>query len=445
MLDREILRLAIPALAAFAGQPLFLLADAAIVGHLGADALAGLSLASTILQTVIGLMIVLSFTATAMVSRHLGAGDQRRALSAGIDGLWVAAISGVILVGSGLLVTRWIVGMTGADLAVQDQAVRYLHWSLPGLPGMLAGMAATGILRGLQDTRTPLIVTVIGFLANIGLNYALVYGVGMGIAGSALGTSLAEGGMALAYLAILIPMARRAGASMRPDWANIRRASRTGGWLLVRTAALRIAMLATVLAATSLGTASLAAHQLLMTIFTILAFALDSLAVAGQALTGKELGAGNLVAVRLIAARLMQWGVGFGVITGILLAVLAGWIAPLFTGDPAVQEAFRAGAIVLALTQPLAGFVFVLDGVLIGAGDGKYLAIAGAITLLVYLPLVWAVRLATEQGDWGSDPAKGLLWLWAAFSVGYMGARAGTLWARARGDAWMQPGELGVG
>ncbi|MGB3327957.1 MAG: MATE family efflux transporter, partial [Thermomicrobiales bacterium] len=232
MLDREILRLAIPALAAFAGQPLFLLADAAIVGHLGADALAGLSLASTILQTVIGLMIVLSFTATAMVSRHVGSGDLRRAMSAGIDGLWAAAISGVVLVAVGLLATRGIIGLTSASEAVREQAVRYLHWSLPGLPGILIGMAATGVLRGLQDTRTPLVVTVAGFLANIVLNYALVYGAGMGVAGSALGTSLAEGAMAAVYLALLIPRARREGASLWPDWANLRRSSRTGGWLL---------------------------------------------------------------------------------------------------------------------------------------------------------------------------------------------------------------------
>jgi len=430
-INRDILRLAIPALAAFVGQPLFLIADAAIVGHLGPDALAGMSLASTILQTVIGLMIVLSFTTTAMVARHVGAGNLRLAVSSGIDGLWVAAIAGVVLIALGIVAIDWAIGLTNAEPEVATHAVSYMRWSLPGIPAMLITMASTGILRGLQDTKTTLYITVAGFTLNIGLNVLLVYGIDMGIAGSALGTSLAEASMAIVFVTLILRVARREGASLRPDWANIRGASVSGGWLLLRTASLRISLLATVLVASSLGTEPLAAHQILMTIFTTLAFALDSLAVAGQALTGKELGAGNRAVVRGIANRLMQWGIGFGVITGLGLLLLGSWIAPLFTSDRAVQEAFRDGAIVLALMQPLAGFVFVLDGVLIGAGDSKYLAIAGAINLVIYLPILWLTHLIGDHG---------LIWLWVSFAFGYMGARALTLGVRARTDAWMRFG-----
>lgn len=204
-----------------------------------------------------------------------------------------------------------------------------------------------------------------------------------------------------------------------------------GSWLMLRTLSLRTAILATVLVVTAQGAVNLAAHQLAMTIFSFLAFALDALAIAAQALIGKELGASNPVKARLLTGIMTRWGLGFGVVTGVLLAVAAPWAGSLFTSDPEVQSVLATALWVLAAGQPIAGYVFVLDGVLIGAGDARYLALAGMVNLAAYAPLLIAVALSGAAG------VQGLGWLWAAFALGYMAARAVTLGLRARSDRWM--------
>jgi Na+-driven multidrug efflux pump len=237
--------------------------------------------------------------------------------------------------------------------------------------------------------------------------------------------------MAAVYLVMVQRNARRHGVSLLPDWHGIRALSRVGSWLMLRTLSLRIGILATVLVVTGQGAVNLAAHQLAMTMFTFFAFALDALAIAAQALIGKELGASNPEKARLLTRTMIRWGTGFGVVTGVLLAVAAPFTGALFTSDAGVQSVLTLALWVLAAGQPIAGYVFVLDGVLIGAGDAKYLALAGLANLAVYLPLLIAVPLAGAAG------ADALVWVWVAFSLGYMLARAVTLGLRARTDRWM--------
>ena len=432
---REILRLAVPAFGALIAEPLFLLADSAIVGHLGVAELAGVGLASAVLHTAVGLMVFLAYSTTPAVARAVGRGDLARALASGRDGLWLALLLGAALAAAGALAAGPLLDLMGAHGEVRTFAVDYLRWSMPGLVAMLLIFAGTGVLRGLQDTRTPLVVATAGFAVNIGLNAFLVYGLGLSVTGSALGTSIAQWGMALVYVVMVQRTARRHGVPLRPDWRGIRALTQVGSWLMLRTLSLRVAILATVLVATAQGAVNLAAHQLAMTVFTFLAFALDALAIAAQALIGKELGASHPAAARELTRTMIRWGLGFGVLTGALLAVAAPWAGLLFTSDDGVRSTLALALWVLAAGQPLAGYVFVLDGVLIGAGDARYLAVAGVINLLVYLPLLLVVRLSGIAGG------EGLLWLWAAFSFGYLGARAVTLGLRARTDRWMRLGD----
>ena len=428
---REILRLAVPAFGALVAEPLFLLADSAIVGHLGVAQLAGVGLASAVLHTVVGLMVFLAYSTTPAVARAIGDGQLGKALAAGRDGVWLALMLGTLLAGAGFVMTEPLVGLLGAQGQVQAFAVDYLRWSMPGLVAMLLIFAGTGVLRGLQDTRTPLVVATAGFTLNIVLNLWLVYGLGWSVTGSAVGTSLAQWAMAAIYLMMVQRIARRHGVSLLPSWRGIRGMARVGSWLMLRTLSLRAAILATVLVVTAQGTVNLAAHQLAMTIFSFLAFALDALAIAAQALIGKELGASNPARARLLTATMTRWGAGFGVVTGVLLAVAAPWVGALFTSDPEVQTVLAIALWVMAAGQPIAGYVFVLDGVLIGAGDARYLALAGLANLGVYAPLLAAVAFAGVAGS------AGLAWLWAAFALGYMAARAVTLGVRARSDRWM--------
>jgi putative MATE family efflux protein len=432
--DREILVLAVPALGALVSEPLFLLADSAIVGALGTEPLAGLGIAGAVLATAVNLFVFLAYGTTASVARRLGAGDRRGALAQGIDGLWLAGGLGVVAAAVTGLGAPALVGLFDAETVVSLQAVDYLRWSAPGVPGMLVVLAATGVLRGLADTRTPLLVAGSGAVVNAGLNLLLVHGVGLGIAGSGLGTALTQVGMAVGTAIVVVRAARREGTPLRPDAAGIRAGGLAGVPLLVRTLALRAALLTTTYVAARLGSAPLAAHQVTSTIWTLLALTLDAIAIAAQALTGRFLGAGDVVGVRATTRRMVHWGVGTGVLLMLVLLALRQYAGPLFSPDPAVRSALSAALVVAALMQPLAGFVFVLDGVLIGAGDGRYLAMAAAAQFVFYLPLAVAVAW------FGPGGTAGLVWLWLSFAGGWMAARAAFLGRRARGDRWLVVG-----
>ena len=430
-LNRDILRLAVPALGALIAEPLFLIVDSALVGHLGVEPLAGLGIASAVLQTIVGLMVFLAYSTTPAVARRFGAGDPSRAVSVGIDGIWLALGLGAVLALVGYVATPLLVGLFGATPEVAQQAEIYLGISMWGLPAMLVVFAATGLLRGMQDTVTPLWIAGLGFAANALLNWLFIYGFGWGIAGSAIGTVVAQWGMVAAYAVVVGRLARRHEASIRPQREGVRGSARSGGWLFLRTVSLRFALLATVAVATGLGTVELAGWQVAFTIFSTAAFALDALAIAAQALIGKGLGAEDTPLVRRVLGRTVAWGAWFGVITGAIIGALSGVIGLAFTGDAGIATLVQPALIVLAIAQPVCGVVFVLDGVLIGAGDAKYLAIVGVLNLVPFVPALALVAWLHPVG------AAGLAWLAVAFFGVYMLARLVTLGWRVRGSAWL--------
>lgn len=433
-LNREILRLAVPALGALIAEPMFLIVDSALVGHLGVVPLAGLGIASAVLQTIVGLMVFLAYSTTPAVARRFGAGDHTSAVRAGVDGLWLALGLGAVLAVAGTLLTPWLVGLFGAPADVAAQAVIYLQLSMWGLPAMLIVFAATGLLRGMQDTVTPLWIAGIGFGLNAVLNALFIYGFGWGIAGSAAGTVVAQWAMVGAYAWVVGALARRHAASVRPQREGLRGSARSGGWLFLRTVSLRAALLATVFVATALGTDELAGWQVAFTIFSTAAFALDALAIAAQALIGRGLGAQDEPFVRRVLGRTVAWGAWFGVVVGAAIAALSGVIGLVFTGDAAVAALVQPALLALAVAQPVCGVVFVLDGVLMGAGDVRYLAIAGGLNLVPYLPALVAVWLLHPTG------AVGLLWLAVCFFGVYMLARLATLGWRVRRPDWLTAG-----
>lgn len=433
--DREILRLAVPAFLALVAEPLFLLSDAAIVGHLGTTELAGLGIAGAVLQTLVGLCVFLAYGTTASVARHLGAGDLRGALTQGIDGCWLAVLIGTIVTVVGAILARPLVDLFGAGDAVSDQATAYLEVAIFGTTPLLLMLATTGVLRGLQDTRTPLWVAVGGNIANIVLNLVFVYGLDLGIAGSALGSVLAQVASAAVLVAVVVRAARRDGAPLTPDRRGIVVAARTGVPLVLRTLTLRACLLVGTYAVTIAGRDTeidLATHQIAITLWTFLAFALDALAIAAQAITGRALGAGDVEGTRRLTRRMVQWGWGAGISSGLLLAASSPFLGPLFSPDPDVHRLLVPVLLVAALGQPIAGVVFVLDGVLIGAGDGRYLAWAGLGVLALYAP----AALLAARGPGGLVP------VWVAMIVVFMGARFVLLTRRARSDAWLVTGSL---
>ncbi|WP_405448266.1 MATE family efflux transporter [Streptomyces erythrochromogenes] len=423
--DREIFALAVPAFGALVAEPLFVMADSAIVGHLGTPQLAGLGIAAALLTTAVSVFVFLAYATTAAVSRRVGAGDLPAAIRQGMDGIWLALLLGVAVIAVVLPTAPSLISLFGASDSVAPHAITYLRISALGIPAMLVVLAATGVIRGLQDTRTPLYVAIGGFALNGVLNVALVYGAGLGIAGSAWGTVLAQCAMAAAYLFVVVRGARRHGASLRPDTAGIRACAQAGAPLLVRTLSLRaILMIATAVAA-RLGDADIAAHQILLSLWSLLAFALDAIAIAGQAIIGRYLGSGDTDGAKAVCRRMVQWGIVTGVVLGLLVVLARPVFIPLFTSDPAVENALLPALLVVALSQPVSGIVFVLDGVLMGAGDGRYLARAMLVTLAAFTPVALLVPAL----------GGGLTTLWWAMTL-MMLVRMVTLQLRARSGRW---------
>ncbi|WP_225845180.1 MATE family efflux transporter [Streptomyces sp. HPF1205] len=445
--DREIVALALPAFGALVAEPLFVMADSAVVGHLGTTQLAGLGVAAALLTTAVNVFVFLAYATTAAVARRVGAGDMRAALRQGMDGVWLALLLGAVVIAAVLPAAPALVRLSGASGTAAPYAATYLRISALGIPAMLVVLAATGVLRGLQNTRTPLYVAVAGFSVNAGLNAALVYGAGLGIAGSAWGTVIAQNGMAAAYLSVVVRGARahfreevpgparsRSGPGdwtsvLRPDPAGIRACARAGVPLLVRTVSLRAILLLATAVAARLGDTAVAAHQITLTVWSLLAFALDAIAIAGQAIIGRYLGAGDAEGARAACRRMMQWGVACGIVLGLLVALTRPLIGPMFSSDPAVRAALMSALLVVALGQPVSGVVFVLDGVLMGAGDGPYLAWSMLITLLVFAPAAFAVPAL----------GAGLTALWWAMTL-MMLTRLTALWLRARSGRWVVTG-----
>ncbi len=337
--------------------------------------------------------------------------------------MWLALTVGLVLVAIGALTATWLVRALGATGAVETNALIYLRISLIGIPGQLVVLAGTGYLRGLQDTRTPLLVALASAVGNLALELVLIYGLGFGIGASALSTVLAQLGSAVVYVWWVRRAVRRHQVRLAPHGPTLARLAVVGGDLFVRTAALRGALVMSTAVATRLGPVALAAHQIAFQIWNLLALALDAIAIAGQALIGRFLGARDQAAARRAGRRMLEWGLGAGVVFGLVTLGTRTLVPHLFTSDTAVVGVTAFVLVFVAAMQPVNGVVFVLDGLLIGAGDLRYLAVAMLVPSLVFVGLALGVLA----------DGLGIGWLWAALFVFMVGRMVGLGWRWIRG------------
>jgi len=423
--DRAILALAVPSFGALVAEPLYVLTDTAIVGHLGTDELAGLAIAAAVLLSAHAALIFLAYGTTGIVGRLRGSGDNDGAIVQGVQALWLATILGGITCAGLAVLSGPIVDLFDPAPAVREHALTYLRISLIGLTGMFVVLAGTGFLRGLQDTRTPLVIALVSAVANLVIELVLVFGLDMGIAGSAWSTVAVQLGSALWLTLHIVGRARRSGVSRRLHRPSLLRSMRVGAQLFVRTAALRGSLVIAAALASRLGTADLAAHQVGMEVWSLLALALDAVAIAGQALVAQELGAGRVATAREAGRRMIGMSVQVGVLFAVVLLLVRPWVGTIFSDDQAVVD--LAGFILLfvAVMQPLNGVVFALDGILIGAGDLRFLATAmvGAFVSFGVVGIVIGVTGA------------GIGWLWLGVTW-LMAARTIPLWLRFRTGRW---------
>ncbi len=425
--DSEILRLALPALGALAAEPLYLLVDTAIVGHLGRAQLAALGIAATLLSAVFAIFNFLQYGTTAQVARAGGAGETATARRLGAQAVWLSIAFGLAVAGLVAALAEPLVDLMGGEEPTSSYAVTYLRIAAIGLPAAFLALGGQGYLRGVSDLRTPLVIVVAANAANVVLELILVYGLDWGIRGSAWGTAVAQLGMGLAFIAVIARGLHAGEARLVPALA--RRVLSLGKWIFIRTTALMSSFVLAGAVATRSGDAAIGAHQIASELYIFLALVLDSLAIAGQIIVARELGGGDTEDAYAAGERMIWLSVGAGAVFAAALLVLSGVIPRVFTGDDAVRDQAALLWPFFALMQPLAGAVFALDGILIGAGDGPFLA----LSMVIAFASCAVVLAATLAGDWG------IRGVWAALVV-LIVVRLTAMSARFRRGRWLVTG-----
>ncbi len=424
--DREIFRLALPALGALAAEPLYVLADTAIVGHLGRPQISALGLAGTVLSGAFTIFNFLTYGTTAVVARASGAGQEERAARLAAQALWVSVAIGAALVVVLEAAATPLLDVLGAHGRSGHFALVYFRIAALGLPAALVALAGQGYLRGVSNLRRPLEIVVAANVVNLVLELLFVYGFRWGIAGSAAGTAIAQAGMGAAFVGELL---RPHADSKRPSLREMAPMVRVGRQIFVRTAALYASFLAAASVCARMGDAQLGAHQIGSQLFFFLALVLDAVAIAGQVIVGRMLGAGDADRAFDAAVRMIAWsvvvGLGFVLVLGLLYDVLP----RAFTGDARVLHEAHELWPFLCVLQPIGGAVFALDGILIGASDTQYLMWSMLAASAIFITLA---VLALER-HWG------IVGVWTALDVLLL-ARLVLLGARFRGRRWAVTG-----
>ncbi len=419
---RRILALAVPALGVLAAEPLYVLVDTAIVGHLGAVPLAGLALGGTLFTLVSSQLTFLSYGTTARAARLHGAGRRDAAISEGVQATWLAVGVGLALLLIAQLAAGPVAGAMAGAGPIAEAATSWLRIAVLGAPMVLVTMAGNGWMRGVQDTVRPLRIVLTGNALSAVLCPLLVYPAGLGLEGSAVANVAGQTVSAALFLRALAVER----APLRPDFGTMRVQLGMARDLVLRSLGFQICFVSATSVAARTGADAAAAHQVVWQLWTFLSLVLDSLAIAAQSLVGAALGAGSARNAKGIARQIAVYALGFGVVLGIAFAALSGVLPRLFTDDASVLAEVPHAWWFFVLLQPVAGVVFGLDGVLLGAGDAAFLRTATLLSAGVgYLPMIW---LSLAYG-WG------LSGIWTGLSL-FMLLRLGTLLARWWTGRW---------
>ncbi len=418
-LDRRIAALALPALGSIAAEPAYSLADTAIVGHLGRAPLDSLAIATTALTMTAWVAIFLTTATTSAVAGLAAGGATDRAARAAGAAYLVAAVGGAVVALAVIAAAPWVAVLLGAHRLVFSGSVGYLRASAAGLPFLYLSYAGNGHLIGLADTRTPLRIAVVANVLNVVLEVVMVYGLHLGLLGSAWGTVAAQVAAAALYAAA----SWRARVRLRqPGRTEVMALLRDGHRLSVRTIALGVVPLTTTAIAARLGAVALGGQQIAMRVWYLLALLLDALAVPAQVYVSSFLGAGDQEGARRVGQRTLRLGLVAGTGLAVVTAALAFWVPALLTSDAAVRHAAVVALLVAALTQPMAALAFVLDGLILGISDYVAMRRAMILAILAYVPMAVLVL----RFHW-----LGLPGVWAALGL-WLAARALLLGRRWR-------------
>jgi putative MATE family efflux protein len=420
---RRIAGLALPALAVLAAEPLYVLVDTAVVGHLGRTPLAALAVGGVVLTVAAWFGAVLAYGTTGRSARRFGAGDRGAAVAEGVQASWLALAVGLVILLLGQLGAGPVAqALAGDNPSVADPAAHWLRIAALGAPGLLLATAGNGWMRGIQDTRRPLVFVLGANLLSAALCPLLVYPLGLGLSGSATANAIAQTVSGALFVSALV----RERVPLRPHPAVIRDQLTLGRDLVLRGAAFQACFLSATAVAARFGPASLAAHQIALQLWFFCSLALDAVAIAAQSLIGAVLGAGNAAGARRLARRFAVTGLVCGLGFAVVIAALAGVLPHLFNGDPQVLAQARVAWPWFVAMQPFGGVVFALDGVLVGAGDARFMRNMTIIAALAgFLPVVW-LSYALDLGLGG---------VWAGLTL-FILIRLALILARLRSGRW---------
>ncbi|WP_434533136.1 MATE family efflux transporter [Amycolatopsis carbonis] len=425
---RRVLGLAVPALGVLAAEPLYVLVDTAVVGHLGALPLAGLALGGVVLSQISTQLTFLSYGTTSRTARLHGAGRRRDAVSEGVQATWLAVLVGLVLLVAGQLLAGPIArALSGSD-EIAAEAVSWLRIALFGAPLILVTMAGNGWMRGVQDAARPLRYVLAGNGISAVLCPVLVYVAGLGLEGSAIANVVAQVVSASLFFAALV----RERVPLRPDFGVMRAQLSLGRDLVLRSLAFQACFVSAAAVAARTSTEAVGAHQVVLQLWTFLSLVLDSVAIAAQSLVGAALGGGAARQARGVANQIVAYGLVLGCVLCVLFGALWSTLPHAFTSDPGVLAEIPHAWWFFVALQPIAGVVFALDGVLLGAGDAAFLRTATLVSAgLGFLPLIW---LSLAFG-WG------LTGIWTGLSL-FMVFRLAAVLIRWRSGRWAVVGAV---
>lgn len=428
--SRRIAALAFPALGVLAAEPVYLLFDLAVVGRLGAVDLAGLAIGALVMGVLSSQLTFLSYGTTARAARFYGAGDRSAAVGEGVQATWLALGIGATIVIAVQLTAGPLVSALAGGGQIAEAALPWVRIASLAVPAILVAAAGNGWMRGVQDTMRPLRYVVFGFAVSAVLCPLLVYGLlgapELGLPGSAVANLIGQWLAAVLFFRALF--VEQVPLRLRPP--VLRAQVVMGRDLVLRTLAFQACFVSAGAVAARFGAAAVAAHQVVLQLWNFLALVLDSLAIAAQSLVGAALGAGHLAHAKSVAWRVTIFSTVAGAVLAALFALGSSVLPGVFTDDRSVLDEIGVPWWFLVAQLPVAGIVFALDGVLLGAGDATFMRNATVISALVgFLPLVW---LSLAFG-WG------LLGIWSGLSA-FMVLRLAFVGWRAFSGRWLVPG-----
>lgn len=403
--DRDIIRLALPALGALAAEPTYLLIDTAVIGHLGTVQLAALGLAATFLASMFWLFNFLANATTTQIANAFGAGRSELIGTIAAQAVWLAIGIGLFLTLLGVVFAGGIVDILQAHGKVADHAETYIRISALGATFVMLALAGQGWARGVQRMDVPLKILVASNLLNIVLEVLFIYGFEWGIAGSAWGTVIAQGCAAVAFVWW---MRDTLAGHMRVVRERMRPLVRVGGDLFVRTGLMLLCFNAINALLARQGATALAANQVLFQLMIFLALVMDSVAIAGQTLIGRELGAAARESAVAYARRVTALSFYAGVALALLLAAGNSLLPQIFTTDAAVLNEIARVWWLFVVYVLLSSFLYAWDGVLLGGGDSRAMMVILIVAASACLPVAYALI---------DDPEDAIVGAWIAFSV----------------------------